>query len=228
MDALYEDARLVAVYKPAGQLVIPGRGESSVPCLKDEWGRRIGRPVWVVHRIDRETSGAVLFAKDAEAHRFLCGAFENRSVKKEYWAAVVGAPSPSSGAVDRPLRSFGSGRVAPDPRGKPSRTDYETLARWPGGALLSVNPVTGRRHQIRAHLAHIGHPILGDPLYGPPPRPVGGAPRLMLHAREIVFPHPEGGRRAVRCSPPDDFQSFLKVVSQSEIVYLEPGRAHHQ
>ena len=228
MTVLYEDARLIAVHKPVGQLVIPGRGESSGPCLRDACAQRIGRPVWVVHRIDRETSGVVLFAKDAEAHRFLCGAFENRLVKKEYWAAVAGEPSPSNGAVDSALRLFGSGRVAPDPRGKPSRTEYETLARWPGGALLSVNPLTGRRHQIRAHLAHIGHPLLGDPLYGPPPRPVGGAPRLMLHARKIVFPHPDGTERSVDCLPGDDFYSYLNVVSKSEIVYLDPGRVHKQ
>lgn len=205
----------MVVAKPAGQLVIPGRGEATSVCLKDDCAQFLGGPVWVVHRIDRETSGVVLFAKDSEAHRFLCGAFERRLVKKEYLAAVVGEPAPQAGVLDRPLREFGSGRVAPDPKGKPCRTEYETVGRWAGGALLSVRPVTGRRHQIRAHLTDIGHPILGDPLYGPPPRPIGGAPRLFLHARKIVFPHPDGGERTVSAEPSENFISILNVVSIS-------------
>lgn len=225
---LFEDARLIAVHKPVGQLVIPGRGESAGVCLRDECTQRAGRPLFVVHRIDRETSGVVLFAKDADTHRILCGAFENRLVKKEYWAAVVGIPSRPRGTLESALRQCGSGRVAPDPHGKPSRTEYETLAHWPGGALLSVNPLTGRRHQIRVHLNEMGHPILGDPLYGPSPRPIGGAPRLMLHARRITVPFPQGGSRSVDCPPGDDFYSYLNVVSKSEIVYLDPGRVHKQ
>lgn len=223
MELLYQDARVIAVNKPAGQLVIPGRGEPSAVCLKEECSQFIGRPAFVVHRIDRETSGVVLFAKDPESHRFLCGAFENRLVKKEYLAAVVGLP-PLSGVIESPLRQFGSGRVAPDPKGKPSRTEYEVVATWAGGALLSVRPLTGRRHQIRAHLTEIGHPLLGDPFYGPPPRPLGGAPRLFLHARELLFPHPDGGERTVTVEPPEDFYLYLNIVSKSQIVYLGGGR----
>jgi RluA family pseudouridine synthase len=226
MDILFQDARAIAVHKPAGQLVIPGRGETQGLCLKDECALAVGAPVFVVHRLDRETSGVVLFAKDPAAHRFLCGAFEKRLVKKEYWAAVDGHPSPATGAVTSSLREYGSGRVAPDPKGKPCRTEYATLARWPGGALLNVFPVTGRRHQIRAHLNDIQHPLLGDPFYGPPPRPVGGVPQLMLHARTLSFPHPDGGTRSVTCEPPDEFFLNLNVVSKSQIVYLETGRAH--
>lgn len=206
---------MVAVAKPAGQLVIPGRGEKASLCLKDECALFLGAPVFVVHRIDRETSGVVLFAKDPEAHRFLCGAFEKRWVKKEYLAAVVGEPAPAAGVLEKPLRAFGSGRVAPDPKGKPCRTEYETVGRWAGGALLAVRPVTGRRHQIRAHLTDMGHPLLGDPLYGPPPRPIGAAPRLLLHARQIVFPHPDGDERTVCVEPSEDFNSLLNVVSTS-------------
>lgn len=214
MDVLFHDARFIAVNKPVGQLVIPGRGDSSVLCLKDECARFLGCPVFTVHRIDRETSGVVLFAKDSDSHRFLCNAFENRLVNKEYWAAVVGFP-PLSGVIDSPLRQFGSGRVAPDPKGKPSRTEFETAGRWAGGAILSVRPLTGRRHQIRAHLTEIGHPLLGDPLYGPPPRPIGGAPRLFLHARKLLFPHPDGGEKIVAAELPPDLGFFLNVVSES-------------
>jgi tRNA pseudouridine32 synthase/23S rRNA pseudouridine746 synthase len=224
LDILYQDARLIAVRKPAGQLVIPGRGGSSALCLKEEGESSLGCPLFVVHRIDRGTSGVVVFAKDSEAHRFFCGAFEKRLVKKEYLAAVVGFPSPPAGVVERPLREFGSGRVAPDPNGKPCRTEYETAGRWAEGAVLLVRPVTGRRHQIRAHLTSLGHPVLGDPLYGPPPRPVGGAPRLFLHAWKITFPHPDGNERSVIAEPEPDFNRYLNVVSQSEIVYLGGGR----
>lgn len=206
---------MIAVCKPAGQLVIPGRGESTAVCLREEWTVQCGAPVFVVHRIDRETSGVVLFAKDAQAHRSLCRAFETRRVDKEYLAAVVGEPHPAAGVMDWALREFGSGRVAPDPKGKACRTEYETVGRWGGGALLSVRPVTGRRHQIRAHLTAFGHPLLGDPLYGPPPRPIGGAPRLLLHARKITFPHPDGGERTVSVEPGADFYSPLSVVSLS-------------
>lgn len=219
MEILYQDERVVAVHKPSGQNVIPGRGSESGPCLKDEAAARFGEKVFVVHRIDRETSGIVLLARDAEAHRFLNGAFEGRRVRKEYLAAVQGAPVPAQGSVVVPLRLFGSGRVAADPAGKPSQTDFETWARWEGGALLLVRPVTGRRHQIRAHLAGIGHPVLGDPLYGPPLWPVGGAPRLMLHAGQLDFPHPDGGTRIVCCEPPEAFRLFVNVVAKSEIVY---------
>lgn len=205
---------MIAVHKPAGQLVIPGRRETSSLCLKEECSQILGRPVFVVHRIDGETSGVVLFAKDPESHRFLCAAFEKRLVKKEYLAAVVGRP-PLSGVIETPLRQFGSGRVASGPNGKPSRTEYETVSPWSGGALLLVRPVTGRRHQIRAHLTGIGHPLLGDPFYGPPPRPIGGAPRLFLHARKLSFPHPDGGEKDVTADPPEDFYFYLNVVSKS-------------
>lgn len=215
MIVLYEDGGVVAVDKPAGQLVIPGRGESSSLCLKQECSAYLGAPVFVVHRIDRETSGVVLFAKDSEIHRFLCNAFEKRLVKKEYLAAVMGEPHPSNGVLESALREFGSGRVAPDPRGKPSRTEYETVGHWSGGALLRIRPVTGRRHQIRAHLTELGNPILGDPLYGPPPRPVGGGVRLFLHAHKIQFPLLNNGVRAVIAEPREDFKSILHIVSAS-------------
>lgn len=217
---LYQDKRVVAVHKPEGQLVIPGRGPATGLCLKEECANDLARGVFVVHRIDRETSGLVLFALDAESHRFLSRAFERREVAKEYRAVVSGAPHPADGFVDSPLRLFGSGRVAADPRGKPSRTDYATLARWADGALLSVRPLTGRQHQIRTHLAERGHPVFGDSLYGPAPRPVGGIPRLLLHAAGLKFPHPDGGERDLWCEPSDSFKVLLNVVSKSKIVYL--------
>lgn len=206
LRVVFEDERLLAADKPAGQPVIPARGTGPEP-LVAAVSRRIGGKAFVVHRIDRETSGLVLFAKDAGAHRALSGLFEARTVEKTYLAAVLGAVA-GEGSVEEPLRAFGSGRMGADPGGKPCRTDYRVRERLKGATLLEVSPRTGRRHQIRAHLYGLGHPVLGDPLYGRE-RPVGGAPRLMLHAWKLSFSHPELGERSLAAEPPDDFSRVV-------------------
>ncbi|MDE2489795.1 MAG: RNA pseudouridine synthase [Elusimicrobia bacterium] len=203
---VFEDERLVAAVKPAGRPTIPGRGDVGEP-LNAELERRLGAKLLVVHRLDREASGLVVFAKDAAAHRELCAQFEGRRAKKAYLAVVSGALE-GEGIVALALREFGSGRVAPAPDGKPSRTRWRTLRPLRGATLLRVEPETGRRHQIRAHLCALGHPILGDPRYGPPPRPVGGAPRLMLHALSLRVT--AGGRDyALEAPPTEDFAAEL-------------------
>ena len=183
VPVLFEDERVLAADKPAGRPTIPGRGDVG-EALNVELERRLGRKLFVVHRLDLEASGVVVFAKDAETHRLLCAQFEGREAKKVYQAAVAGAMT-GEGVADAPLKEFGSGRVAPSPDGRKSRTRWRVERTWRAAALLRVEPETGRKHQIRAHLAALGHPILGDPRYGPPPRPVGGAPRLMLHAASL-------------------------------------------
>ncbi len=180
---VFEDERLLAVDKPAGQATIPGRGDIGETLLA-QLQRERGARVFVVHRLDREAGGLVVFAKDAEAHRRLCAEFAQRRADKAYLAVAAGEMS-GEGVCEQPLREFGSGRVAAAPDGKPSRTRWKVLRRLAGAALLRVEPETGRRHQIRAHLCALGHPLLGDPLYGPAPRPVGGEPRLLLHALEL-------------------------------------------
>lgn len=202
---LFEDDRLVAVDKPAGQPTIPGRGEVG-EALNVELERRQARKLFVVHRLDLEASGVVVFAKDAEAHRLLCAQFEGREAKKVYLAAVAGAMT-GEGIVDVPLKEFGSGRVAASPDGRKSRTRWRVERSWRAAALLRVEPETGRRHQIRAHLCAIGHPILGDPRYGPPPRPVGGASRLMLHALSLTVT--AGREYEFTAEPPRDFAAVL-------------------
>jgi len=202
---VFEDERLVAVDKPAGRPTIPGRGEIGEP-VSAELERRLGRRVYVVHRLDREASGLLVLAKDAATHRLLCAEFEGRRARKSYLAAVAGALT-GEGTIDAPLKEFGSGRVAPAPDGKPSLTRWRVLRGLRGAALLEVRPETGRKHQIRAHLASIGHPILGDPRYGPPPRPIGGAARLLLHARTLRL---EAGRVYELEAPPGaDFEAAL-------------------
>jgi RluA family pseudouridine synthase len=202
---VFEDERVVAVDKPAGRPTIPGRGDIG-EALSAELERRLGLRPFVVHRLDREASGLVVFAKDADAHRLLCAAFEGRRAEKEYLAVVAGTLT-GEGRVDRPLKEFGSGRVAPAPDGKPSSTRWRVERALRAATLLRVSPITGRKHQIRAHLCALGHPILGDGRYGPPPRPIGGAPRLMLHARALRV---EAGRVYEFSAPPGpDFEAVL-------------------
>lgn len=206
LQVLHEDDRLIAAAKPAGQDTIPARGKTAFEPLNLEVSRHVGAPVFVVHRLDREASGLVLFAKDADAHRLLCACFERHKVDKAYLALVEGLVV-KEGSVEQPLRAFGSGRIAVDPSGKPSLTRFRPLRRFVGATLLEARPMTGRRHQLRVHFYAIGHPILGDTKYGVK-RPVGGAPRLMLHALALSLEGPVGPL-SLRCEPPEDFTRVL-------------------
>lgn len=208
LRVLLEDERVVAVSKPSGRLVIPGRGPAGEPALRDELRTRNGGKVFVVHRLDRGASGVLLFAKDAEAHRALSIQFEKGLAKKAYLVAVAGEV-PRDGRVNSPLKEFGSGRVGVHPDGKPSETRWQARERLRGATLLEVRPATGRRHQIRVHLYSLGHPVLGDETYGKD-RPVGGAPRLMLHAWRLRFKHPDGRLVGLEDEPPADFQSVIE------------------
>lgn len=165
----------------------------------------IGSKAFIVHRLDRETSGLVIFARTADAHRDLSRQFEERRVTKRYLALVTGHVVGRSGELTQPLREFGSGRVAVDLMGRNALTRWQLRERLPEADLLELQPVTGRRHQIRVHCYAMGHPVLGDTRYGDP-RPVGGAPRLMLHARELLL---SDGLRLV-ADPPPDFVAVLK------------------
>lgn len=152
----------------------------------------------------------MVFALDAIEHKRLSKAFEGREVRKVYQAAVLG--SASDGSCAQPLKEFGSGRMAPAEDGKPSSTVWRLARRLEGATLLEVEPHTGRRHQIRVHLNAAGHPVLGDPLYGPAPRPVGGAPRLMLHAWRLELPDGKGGLLRLEAEPPADFIAALSAL----------------
>lgn len=203
LQIIYENPNLIAVDKPVGQLVIPGRGEAEGKPLVDQVSSHIRKKAYVVHRIDRETSGLVVFAKDAKTHRELCTLWEGREVHKTYLAWVKGRLEKKEGLLDYPLKTFGSGRMGVDPKGKPSQTRFKVVKSQEGVTLLEVEPLTGRRHQIRVHLYHAGHPVLGDPLYGLE-RPVGGAPRLLLHAHRLLIPY-AGKEIELACDPPPDF-----------------------
>ena len=204
---VHEDERLLVVDKPAGQATAPGGGIGKGASLQEQVAEHLGTRAFLVHRLDRETSGLIVFAKTAASHRLLSQQFEERGVTKRYLALVEGHLAGGIGSIAEPLREFGSGRVGVDPAGKEATTMWALRERLPDADLLEVTPITGRRHQIRAHLYSIGHPVLGDTRYGTN-RPVGGAPRLMLHASELTLP--DGP--ALRAEPPDDFVEILEAV----------------
>jgi tRNA pseudouridine32 synthase/23S rRNA pseudouridine746 synthase len=194
---VHHDAQLIVADKPAGLPTVPGRPLELHDCLwhrvREEWPDAL-----VVHRLDMATSGLVLFARGAEAQRTLSVAFARRQVAKRYEAIVAGDVQGDTGEIALPLAADWPNRPRQKvdaERGKPSLTRWRVLARdLPAGATrLSLEPLTGRSHQLRVHLAAIGHPLLGDTLYAPP-RIATAAPRLLLHATHLTFAHPAGGR----------------------------------
>ena len=210
---VHDDDDLVAVSKPPGEPVIAERGGSPEACLRRRLEAQIGKRLWVVHRIDRDASGLVVFARNADAHRALSLAFEHRQVEKSYVALAGGELEKEHGTIDVALHSARKGKTRPARPGEPGRreaiTEYAVEKSWrQEGAvvsLLEVHPRTGRRHQIRVHLRSLGAPLLFDPLYGRGLLPPGldGAPcsRLALHARRLELPAPGGDGRLVLEAP---------------------------
>jgi tRNA pseudouridine32 synthase / 23S rRNA pseudouridine746 synthase len=204
---LYEDAALVIVDKPAGLAVAPGSGWSAETCVQGRVAGQLGRRLWVVHRLDRDTSGALAFAGSAPAHRALSLAFEHRDVHKAYRALVAGVPVPAAGVIDLPLHQGRRGKTRPataDEAGaREASTAYRVLSVWRGHgqacSLVEALPHTGRHHQIRVHLRAIGTPVLGDGLYGRGQSLAIAGPEasLALHASRLDVPHPAEPRRVV-------------------------------
>jgi tRNA pseudouridine32 synthase/23S rRNA pseudouridine746 synthase len=202
---LYETDDYLAVDKPEGAVSVGSAGGGLPELLA------AGHPgrLFPVHRLDRGASGVIVFAKNAAAHRHLNGEFDRRAVAKTYLACVDGVLEVTSGRINAPIREFGSGRMGVDPRrGKPSTTEWKLAERLDDATLLRVHPATGRRHQIRVHLYHIGHPILGDPRYGDRVRQER-FPRLMLHALAIGFALPSGERVDIEAAAPPSFEAVL-------------------
>jgi len=201
LPLLYLDDALLAADKPAGLLAVPGRGADKQDCL---WSRVLAAApdALVVHRLDQATSGVMLFARSLAAQRTVSAAFEQRRVAKRYEAWVQGLVAEDAGEVDLPLAADWPQRPRQRvdlERGRPSLTRWRVLERdGPGGrSRLALEPVTGRSHQLRVHLAAIGHPILGDTLYAPHVT----ALRLLLHACELRVPHPVSGDALTLTSP---------------------------
>ena len=194
LDILYEDSHIVVVNKPSGLLSVPGRGEHLADCLLSRV-QGVFPEALLVHRLDRDTSGVMVFAITAHAQRSLSMQFEKRTTKKTYIARVAGEVSEKTGTVDLPLIVDWPNRPLQKvchETGKPALTDWRVLKSGGGESRMRLSPKTGRSHQLRVHMLAIGHVILGDPLYA-----TGAAlnhPRLMLHSEELRLNHPESGK----------------------------------
>lgn len=193
---LHADEHLIVADKPAGLPTVPGRPVELHDCLWQRVRERYGDAL-VVHRLDMATSGLVLFARGAAAQRSLSAAFAQRRVGKCYVAVAAGLIAGDEGEIDLPLAADWPNRPRQQVdalRGKPSLTRWRVLQRDAGRGTtrLQLEPLTGRSHQLRVHLAAIGHPLLGDALYAPP-EIASAAPRLLLHAAALSFADPAGG-----------------------------------
>lgn len=221
-EILYEDEDLAVIYKPAGIVVHPAPGHKEgtlvhglLKRLKDLSG--IGgklRP-GIVHRLDKDTSGLMLVAKNDFAHQALVMAFKERKIHKEYLAIVYGEVKPSKGTIEKPIGRHPVHRkkMAVLKEGKEAVTSYEVLKTFKKASLLLARPLTGRTHQLRVHFSSLGHPILGDPLYGGLKPNLPKPERLMLHAYKLSFEHPRTKQvLTFTKDPPEDFQNYLKLL----------------
>jgi 23S rRNA pseudouridine1911/1915/1917 synthase len=246
LEVLGHSPDWVAVMKPAGLATIPGRGEDD--SVLERLGRQLGLPssgtddprVRVVHRLDKDTSGVLLFAKNAATQRHLSHQFQNNTIKKEYLAIVVGRPSQTEGDIDA--------RLAPHPTdpkrmtvvkhgGRPARTGWKVEETFRAYALLRCFPMTGKTHQIRVHLKHIGLPLAVDPIYNRPRpaeepglmlssfkrdyRPTRGEQerpliaRLTLHAHRLTFVDPAGAPVSLEAPVPKDLRAALNQLRRA-------------
>jgi 23S rRNA pseudouridine955/2504/2580 synthase/23S rRNA pseudouridine1911/1915/1917 synthase len=245
LDILFDDTDLVAVLKPARLATIPGRAETD--SVLERIGRQIGLPssgttdprIRVVHRLDKETSGVLLFAKHTAAQRFVSDQFQNNTIAKEYLALVAGRPSESTGRIEADLAPHPSSNLrmaVVKHGGRPAVTEWKIEARFRDCTLLRVFPRTGKTHQIRVHLKHIGHPLLIDPLYNPPRpgveaglflshfkrnyKPNRGQKewplidRLTLHAERLRVTHPNGTDLDIYAELPKDFRAAINMLTR--------------
>jgi 23S rRNA pseudouridine1911/1915/1917 synthase len=238
---LHEDDAIIVVEKPAGLATIPGRAETTSVIeelalqLDLPWTGTADPRLRIVHRLDKDTSGVLLLAKSLAAQRFLSEQFRDNLIQKEYLALVAGKPDQDHGRIEAAL--------APHPKsakrmtvvkhgGRPAITEWKIEQSFRAMTLLRVFPKTGKTHQIRVHLAHIGLPLVIDPLYGSkseaiylsqlkrnyrPTRDEEERPliaRLTLHAQRLSFEHPNGTRMAIECAPPKDFRATLAQLSK--------------
>ncbi|MGH7595761.1 MAG: RluA family pseudouridine synthase [bacterium] len=232
IPVLCDDAALIAFNKPAGLPVIPERWHPEWPCLRNIAAERLEIPIYVVHRIDAWTSGLVLFAKTATAHRELCRQFAQHQIEKTYLALVRGEVAEEALTIQRPIAGHPSrpGVMTVSRSGKSAVTSIRVLERFRGFTFLEVQPQTGRQHQIRVHLQAIGHPLSVDPIYGQSEAFFLSAiksgfhlkegekeqpliRRLTLHASTLRLQHPEH-KESMTITAPEakDFQAVLRNV----------------
>jgi len=247
LRVLYEDEHLLAIDKPAGMVVHPAPGArrgTLVHALAHRLGALpvVGDPdrPGIVHRLDRDTSGVLLVARTAAALEALARQFRERAVEKRYVAVVRGHLAAASGRIDRAIGRHPRERKRMSVHGaraRPATTRWTVLERLPGATLLRLTPETGRTHQLRVHLAALGHPIVGDRVYGARSRgrgralsasaaAVGEFPRQALHAKEIRFRHPASGKPlSVRAPLPPDLMGLISLLRQAAGTAAETPRS---
>ncbi len=232
LDIIYEDEQIVALNKPANLLTIPDRYNSQLVSLSSLLNEKYGE-IFVVHRLDFGTTGLILFARTKEVHSFLNEQFYKRNITKIYSAVLSGVLQQDTLEIDIPLLQNPNkkGGVIPSVRGKNSLTILNVEKRYRSSTLVSAKLLTGRQHQLRAHSAAIGHPLLVDDFYGggkeflvssvkkrfnlkknTEEKPIISRPTL--HSREIIFTHPSKGEMKLEAKYPKDFSALLQILSK--------------
>jgi len=232
-EILFDNADYLALSKPSGLLTIPDRYHPEIPNLVSMARQKFGS-LFVAHRLDKDTSGIVCFAKNEAAHRHLSQCFENREITKYYQAIVSGTPYQTVNSIRKPITHdpANKGRMMIAAKGKEARTDYEVMDNWKHFSLLNIQLFTGRTHQIRVHLKDCGHPIVADPFYGDgqpfllstvkrkyrlsddelEERPVLN--RLALHATELSFKDEKGEAIHIQSPLPKDMAAMVKLLTK--------------
>ncbi len=234
LDIVFENDDLLAINKASGMLTIPDRFNTELPSLYTLLQKQYDK-VFIVHRLDRDTSGLVIFAKNEETHKWLSGLFENRTIDKYYLGIVKGSPTNKNGVIDEPIaeNQQQKGVMIVNKRGKPSVTEYEVIDDFGIYSLVKFKILSGRTHQIRVHAKHIGHPIACDETYG------DGKPvlissfkkkfklnreqeeqpilkRLGLHAYQIKFNNQAGQLVEIIAEVPKDIKALLQQLSKQK------------
>ncbi len=222
LDILYQDADVVIVNKPCGMVVHPAAGNEDGTLVnallyhvRDLSGIGGEMRPGIVHRLDKDTSGLILIAKNDAAHAALSAQFKARTMEKHYRAVAYGQFGEEQGLIDAPIARHPVDRkkMAIVPDGRPSRTEWKVLERLRGATYLDVHLLTGRTHQIRVHMQSIGHPLLGDRIYAPNIRLSVQIPRLMLHAYSLSFTHPATGAQMTLLAPlPEAFEKTIQKL----------------
>ncbi|MDR1859101.1 MAG: RluA family pseudouridine synthase [Treponema sp.] len=225
LDIIYEDERAVVIDKPQGMVVHPGAGNWRGTLANALYYRRLERGIGgeglrpgIVHRLDKETSGVIIAAYDDEALAFLAGQFKSRKAKKNYAAIISGVPREKKGRIETFIARDPKDRkrFAVAAQGRLALTLYSVIKTWRGHSLILLRPKTGRTHQLRVHMRYLGHPVVGDPLYGFAD-PVFPRASLMLHARRLAITLPgETGERVFKSPLPQRFGEMIRRLDIGE------------
>lgn len=231
---IFENSEFIALHKPAGMLTIPDRHDETIPSLYRNLQGQFEH-IFIVHRLDKETSGLILFAKNEQTHKFLSQLFEHRAVEKYYLAIVQGTLQNKSAIIDEPLMDhpLRKGMMVVNKKGKASITAYEVIEEFRQYSLVKFRLHTGRTHQIRVHMKHIGHPIACDELYGNDKPVLLSAikkkyklsqhdeverpllSRLALHSYELIFTMPDGIRHDLVADLPKDMNAVMQQLRKN-------------